>query len=292
MTNFLCWNCRGFNNKRHEIRELISDHGPICLALQETYLKNKYTVTIRNYSIFRKDLHHCSRATGGTAVLVSNKFPHSPVPLNTNVQALAVQIHFRQLITVCTIYLPPNDNIHQQDLNNLIMQLPIPFILLGDFNAHNPLWGSHDVNTCGHLIDDFITGNSLCILNDGSNTYFHEPSKTFHAIDLAICTPTLFPLFNFLVCDDLHDSDHFPLFLSFHDFNQINHKNPKYIYDRADWATFTLNATITPAMTKGNIDTAVAVVTSTIIKAADIAIPKSSVVLGRIPDPAGMKSAV
>ena len=139
MTNFISWNCRGFKNKRHEIRELISDHRPLCLALQETYLKIDDTATVRGYRSFRKDFNLASRATGGIAILVSNNFPHNPIPLNTTLQALAVQIHIRQLITVCTIYLPPNDNFHQHDLNNLIMQLPTPFILLGDFNAHNPV---------------------------------------------------------------------------------------------------------------------------------------------------------
>ena len=181
---------------------------------------------IRDYSCFRKDFNCCSRATGTVAILISNNFPHFSIPLNTNLQTLAVQIHFCQLIIVCTICLPPNDP-QQQDLNNIIMQLSNPFIILGDFNTHNPLWGNPDVNTFGHLIEDFITGICLCILNNGDNTYFHESSKAFHAIDFAICSPILFPFFNFLVCQDLLDSDHFLLLLSFHYFNQINHKNPK-----------------------------------------------------------------
>ena len=64
MTSFISWNCRGFKNKRHEIQELISDHGLICFAFQETYLKTNDTVTIRGYSCFRKDVHHANWATG------------------------------------------------------------------------------------------------------------------------------------------------------------------------------------------------------------------------------------
>ena len=199
MANFLSWNCRGFKNKRDEIRDIISDHPPICFAFQETFLWKEDKVTIRGYNSFRKDIDHTGRATGGVVLLVSNDFPHNPIPLNTNIQAVAIRIHIRQLITVCTIYLPPNDNIQQHDLNNLISQLPTPFIILGDFNAHNPLWGSPDANSRGQLIEDFIMDNCLCILNNGDNTYFHEPTKTFHAIDLAICSPILFPYFNFIL---------------------------------------------------------------------------------------------
>ena len=145
-----------------------------------------------------------------------------------------------------------------------------------DFSAHNPLWASPDINPRGQIIENFITDNCLCILSNGDNKYFHEPSKIFHAIDFAICPPTLYPYFNFSVSNDLHSSDHFPIFLTFHNFNNTNHKNPKYIYDRADWATFTMNAIITPTMIEGDINRAVAHVTHSIIRAADISIPKSS----------------
>ena len=139
MTNFISWNCRGCINKWDEIPDLISDHRPICFALQETHLKETDKVKIRGYSTFRKDSHSSTRASGGVALLVSNDFPHDPILLNTNIQAIAVQIHIRQLITICTIYLPPNDALCKSELNNITMQLPTPFLILGDFNEHNPL---------------------------------------------------------------------------------------------------------------------------------------------------------
>ena len=63
--------------------------------------------------------HSSERATGGVALLTSNDFPQNHIPLNTNIEAIAVQIHIRQLITVCSTYLPPNDTLCQQDLNPL-----------------------------------------------------------------------------------------------------------------------------------------------------------------------------
>ena len=88
----------------------------------------------------------------------------------------------------------------------------------------------------------------------------HKPSKTFHAIDF-ISSPILFPYFNFSVSNNLHRNYHFPLFLSFHDFNSNSHKNSRYNYDRADRLTYTLNTVITPAMTEGDTDGAVAMIT-------------------------------
>ena len=70
----------------------------------------------------------------------------------------------------------------------------------------------------------------------------------------------------------------------------MNPNNPRYIYDKANWAAFALNATITPAMIEGNIDKAVAAVTNTIIKAAVLQSQRPQVMLGNIPDHDGMKN--
>ena len=44
-------------------------------------------------------------------------------------------------------------------------------MIMGDFNAHNPLWGSDKVTDKGKIIEDVPSNLNLCILNDGSNTF-------------------------------------------------------------------------------------------------------------------------
>ncbi|GFT92376.1 putative RNA-directed DNA polymerase from transposon X-element [Trichonephila clavipes] len=78
---------------------------------------------------------------------VSHLYPSTVVALHTSLQAVAVWIHIHSLVTVCCVYLPPNDVVPQVDLNRLVSQLPAPFILLGDFNGHSPLWGHDDTNS-------------------------------------------------------------------------------------------------------------------------------------------------
>ena len=162
-----------------------------------------------SYSSFRKDYHSSKRATGSVALLISNDFPPNNIPLNTNIHVVSVQMHLCQLITVCTIYLPPGYPLQKHEFNSLIMQIPTPFVILGNFNAHSPLWESSDANHHGQVIEDVITENTVCIVNNGDNTYFHKTSKTFLAIDLAISSPILFTYFIFSESDDLHNSDHF-----------------------------------------------------------------------------------
>ena len=128
MTNFFSWNYLGFTNKWDDIKDIIFDHHPICFAFQEAYLKCNDKVPMRGYNCFSKDVQHTVRATNGVAFLISKNFPHTPFSVNTSIQAIAIQIHIKQLITVCTVYLPPNEKLKKSDLNNLIVQLfPLHF---------------------------------------------------------------------------------------------------------------------------------------------------------------------
>ncbi|GFU68803.1 hypothetical protein TNCV_2576641 [Trichonephila clavipes] len=115
-------------------------------------------------------------------------------------------------------YLPPNVVIRQQDLNDLVDQLPAPFVILGDFNGHSTLWGSVKTNHRGRQIEQVLSDHCLCLLNHEEPTHFHEPTRSFHTLDLAICSPSLLPILNFSVEKDLYNSDHFPVVLS-HDYD-------------------------------------------------------------------------
>ena len=53
-------------------------------------------------------------------------------------------------------------------LKKLIDPLPRPFILLGDFNSHNNLWGCKDTNKKGKMLERVINENDMCLLNYGA----------------------------------------------------------------------------------------------------------------------------
>ena len=55
--------------------------------------------------------------------------------------------------TVCSIYLPPTDQVTEEDTRDLLEQLPTPMILLDDFNAHNPLYGSEKMSTRRRMME-------------------------------------------------------------------------------------------------------------------------------------------
>ncbi|GFT33193.1 probable RNA-directed DNA polymerase from transposon X-element [Trichonephila clavipes] len=246
------------------------------IALQETFLKSCHTAKIRRYGCVRKDTEGSS-VSGGVCIFTSLDIPSSALSLHTSLQAVAVRIHSTSLFTVCCLYLPPNVVIRQQDLNDLVDQLPAPFVILGDFNGHSTLWGSVKTNHRGRQIEQVLSDHCLCLLNHEEPTHFHEPTRSFHTLDLAICSPSLLPILNFSVEKDLYNSDHFPVVLS-NDYDAGGKTfPPRYSYSRAEWALFSQLAVISDAMVKTeSVDTAVQDVTNVLIDAADLSIPKSS----------------
>ncbi|GBN24598.1 hypothetical protein AVEN_220058-1 [Araneus ventricosus] len=252
------------------------------LSEEETYLKPNLSAKFKNYITQRNDFQQGSRASGGVACLTSCQIPSKPILLNTQLQAVAIQIQLNSLITVCYLYLPPRVHIEKSHLDELIRQLPSPFFLLGDFNGHNTLWGSTDTNPRGCQIETLVEDHGLCLLNDNSYTHFHQASQTFHTIDLAICSPSLVPYWKFSTCTNLFNSDHFPIVLTYVKNDFPFPKRPvKYIFGKADWPLFESLCQLTPNMVdKDSIDVAVNTITDCIISSADNSIPKTS---GNIP---------
>lgn len=49
------------------------------------------------------------------------------------------------------------------ELERLIGQLPEPFLILGDFNAHNPMRGTDRLDSRGKVIERLLLSSSLCL---------------------------------------------------------------------------------------------------------------------------------
>lgn len=232
---------------------------------------------LSRYSTVRKDNDGGETVSGGVALFVSYDYPFCPLHINTNLQAVVIQIHIHSLVTICSLYLPPNTTIYQNSLNTLIDQLPLPIILLGDLNGHRPLWCTPDLNQRGRQIEKVFFDHDLCLFNINEKTYFHSPSKSFRSLDLAISSPSTFPYWHFSVDPYLPNSDHFPIVLTHMSHSRLNCQIPRYILRSANWTSFSKLANITQNMAENlSVDESVKLVTNTIISAADDTIPKTS----------------
>ena len=73
--------------------------------------------------------------------------------------------------------------------------------------------GKPDTNSKDDKLEKLISDYELCLWNDGSPTYIHPATGTFSAIDMTVCSPSPFLVFEWQVNvanDDVCGSDHFP----------------------------------------------------------------------------------
>ena len=231
------WNIRGLRANYKDLEILCKEKDPSAICLQETMLQEKINISLTKYNILRKDSKSDS-ANGGVALFINQSFLFSEVALDTPLQAVAARVSLHKTITICSLYLPPGTNVNKQDLVHLISQLPPPYIIMGDFNGHSPLWGSNDVNTRGQIIQSVFEELDACLFNNGSPTYVNATSHLPFHLDLTVCDPTLLLDFEWTVHDDLCGSDHFPIFLIPIETNLENKAPRGWNLKKANWAYF------------------------------------------------------
>ena len=95
---------------------------------QETFLKITDSISFKNYSIYNHIATENKKVSGGSSILVKSNVSHRQIDVKSNLQAVAVNVTLCKSITICSLYLPPHCNFSKHDLENLITQLPRPYI--------------------------------------------------------------------------------------------------------------------------------------------------------------------
>ena len=131
--------------------------------------------------------------------------------ITTNIKAVTIKATLHKAVNICSLYIPPSDEIDKNELKKLIDQLPRPFILLGDVNSPNTLWGCKDTNKKGKMLEKVINENDKCLLNNSAFTYVKPSSGNHSVIDLSICNTTAYMDFAWNVYDGTCGSDHLPI---------------------------------------------------------------------------------
>ena len=172
--------------------------------------------------------------------------------------------------------MPPNTSVSFDSLSELVSQLPPPFIIMGDFNAHSPLWGNHTTNNKGKLVEKLLDHFNLSFFNTKQHkTHIHLPTGHLSSIDLAFCSPSIYLDFDWDVLLDSYSSDHFPIKLT-SNINPPNEHAPRYLFQKADWQSFKLSSL---DLTKTNYSTMhdpISFFSESLITVMNKTIPKSS----------------
>lgn len=237
MTKIIQWNINSVKNQYEQLQELVIKENVDLVCLQETNLKINQTIKIKNYSCFNKIRVNCLAASGGASILVNMKHYHKELNLNTEMEAIAIQTMINNTnLTICNIYINNKYEMNINELENLIDQLPQPFLITGDFNSHNTLWGSHKTDIRGKIIEKLIISRNLILLNNLQPTHFNLTTGNTSVIDLTICSCELAVKMEWKVLDYLYNSDHYPIIVTFNEeLTSPTIHTPKWKFHKADW---------------------------------------------------------
>lgn len=86
-------------------------------------------------------------------------------------------------------------------------------LLVGDINAHHPMWENDCVNIdrLGHDFADIITNSNLSLLNTGTHTRQNLFKHTTSTPDISLCSHNIFMLTEWTCNQENIGSDHFPI---------------------------------------------------------------------------------
>lgn len=226
MDTIVQWNLNGFYRHLPELQILIAKFQPNFICLQETHLTPDKGGNIKGYTAHRKDRLTEQKASGGVAIYTNDTTYAENITLNTEIEAVAIKTFVPEPVTLCNIYLPPEHQTSQAEIELLLQQLPKPLIICGDFNAHNILWGSTKNTTRGNIIANSL--EHYILLNNGEPTHFSAKNGTFSSIDLTFCDPRLFLKFSWYTLPYLFSGSHFPIIIE-HSQNQSDSNKPTKI---------------------------------------------------------------
>ena len=219
------------------------------MCIQETHFQDgdRYNFTIPGYSMYTRNVNADSRQ-GGVALYVLNTIPHSEIPLQSALQAVACHMNVsNHRFTICSLYLPPNKPLAETDLRALVSQFDEDFLICSDANAKHSAWGSPMIDRRGRVLFDFLLNNHLHILNDGSGTRFDTYTGQLSHIDVTVCSAELARHLNWRVQADCRNSDHFPIDVvpSFTSPDQQGNGSGRLRWSvrRSNWQGFTRHCT-------------------------------------------------
>ena len=194
-------------SKIPHLQQYIDEKSKI-ICLQETWFKTENKPFLRGYQhpSARKDRD--SRRGGGVCIFVANCLPYDILPIVSELEATAIQLYMENSkISICSIYISPdfcNKDLSKK-LDSLCANIPKPYIVTMDANAHHSSWGSNYSE-----IDGWVEENGLVLLNLGQPTYKHTNGSLTH-IDLTVASSEMALKLEWELHTDNFGSDHFPI---------------------------------------------------------------------------------
>lgn len=211
------------NERRHELLKFIERNGnPHIVLLSETKLNKNHKVQFKNYAMIRTDRPR-SKQGGGTAILINRKidfeivhFPNSANNSTLEYTIISLKLNRVKKLFVISAYATNNSKMEFiSELNVIFEKLKLDqdsnfFILAGDFNARNEIWGDHSHNQRGIYLQRWLNNDATFFKADIYPTISPSYPRSNTFLDLCIIDNRLIinDLINNKINTCAYDSDH------------------------------------------------------------------------------------
>ena len=234
MLSLLQWNMRGYSQKRFHLEFLLNKTKAVCACLQEMKLSrctlSKFPLK-DNFNLVTCECYSKDIGAGSAAIVVKKDATFTKMG-NGNANFCKKRQHAAIIrldvdgttYTICSIYLPPGNNLDTKALQSLLNSLPEPFIVLGDFNGRHQVWHDSISNTRGRKMARLFWEKNLTMLNTYGPTHVcpvsSNDSKNMGASEIETCldlslvsrdTKKKLNGYSWKTDTFLHKSDHFPI---------------------------------------------------------------------------------
>ncbi|KAF0311097.1 putative RNA-directed DNA polymerase from transposon BS [Amphibalanus amphitrite] len=160
-------------------------------------------------------------------------------------EVCGVRILGKSPISIFNIYRPPIRRSPTDDREDNFDPAALPSdedaIILGDLNAHHPLWdsGCDTADDVGNRVADWLDSVGWSPLNSGEPTHSSYRSGGSSAPDVAVCSRALARRSTWRVGPDL-GSDHLPMLVSIRTTPrpEPSTRKPQWSFGKADWVAF------------------------------------------------------
>src|SRR5437867_2699472 len=208
------WNALSLKKHCNELRRFLatSKTTPDVICVAETFLKSSHTFSLEGYDVIRRDRADNQKG-GGVATLIRSGVKFQNLDLNfTKIEALAVQIFCKKTkVTIVNVYDPPGNLVALEDYRQ-VFNIGGRVIVTGDFNAHNPLWKSEQMDRRGRCVEGMLDDYDFIMLNTGQSTFQRAHGDT-SVLDLSFASRSIANRCEWSVSNSTLGSDHVPTFI-------------------------------------------------------------------------------
>jgi len=160
--NVLHWPTR-----KNELCNTYRKHDPHIILINSHGLNNDNPLKIYTYTTYSSN--KSQERNDGVAIAIKNSIQHKINNFHSDL--LAVEINTQGPIILATLYLPPRRPcIPEPDILQLLRHNK-PIYIMGDFNAHHPLFGYNDTNNVGRGFASYMQQGRLTHLGPHTPTY-------------------------------------------------------------------------------------------------------------------------